>query len=302
MLKDIVDYIVSRTDKSQEDAKREINYAFKELWKSVDLPNSIFEVTVKPANNTAIISLPWYVDQIKGVKQNTWGVERIILNTPRAYYQNNSYYQHLYTWRVLGTSPLCRSITNASTLTLSFKQPVTTQVTVSIIGQTDQGSEFREQLLFAIGDVSKETAGRYSDLSNVTKSIITENDLFIYGPNSEELGIIPNRLMESKYKIIQLYDKYFIPCNNCNCYDILYKLPPPILYFDEDPVPEEEIVMTKTMEWINLSKQGQEKMAAMYGEKARNLLFASNNNADHPVDHPLDIAPNRLIRSYSGYL
>jgi len=301
MLKDVIDFIRSRTDLTRTDALREINFAWKEIWNSDDLPNSIFEISVAPIDNNARISLPYYVGEIRAVKQKTWGKERIHLNTPRPYYQDDSYFQSPYKWRILGTSPVLTSVVNTTTITLTFDQPVTAQVIVSLIGPNDRGAGVREQVTFEIGDTTHESVNRYSDFEAISKNTITDNDLRVLAADDSVLAIVPNNAFEAANTIVQITDDCFKICNFCRCFDILYKKPAPYLHYDETPVAYQEVLMAKTMEWIMLPKDGQEQKADLFAGKASAMLKGFHYN-EQSVEKKLDVGRSHMETLYYGKL
>lgn len=301
MLKNVIDFVRSRTDLTRDNALREINFAWKELWNSDDLPNSVFELSVTPLDDNARISLPHYVGEIRGAKQSTWGRERVILHTPRPWYQDDVYAQSPFVWRILGTSPLLTSVTNASTVTLTFDKPVTERTIITLLGPNDNGGTVRDQITFEIADTTHESTERFTDFQSITKDLLTPANLKVTDANNREIAIIPNDAYEAKNTIVQITDKCFKICNWCRCFDVLYKKTTPILFYDETAVPFEEVLMAKTLEWIALPKDGQEQKAAMFADKARNLLVQFNGN-EVGVDHKLDVGRNRMPTLYHGYL
>lgn len=302
MLRDIIAFVSSRTGETSRDILiREINFAWKEFWNSDDIPNSLFEITVKPIDDLARITLPWYVDQIRAVKQN-WSRARITVNTPRPYYQDDVYGQSIYTWRVLGISPLGRSITNATTLTVILAQAETVVVKVVLRGPTDNAQDTREEITFQIGDTSHETTSRFTDLLSVTKDVLTNQNITINDSLGSSLVLIPNSSFEAKNTLVQITDKCTCTaCINCECFDILYKAPCPYLFYDDTPVPFEEVLMAKTLEWMSMPKEGQEKITQNYAVKASNLLNQFNGN-ESGVEHRLDLGRNAYTSRYVGHL
>lgn len=300
MLKDVIDFVVARTQMNRVDALREINHAWREIWNSDDLPDSVFEITLTPVDNNSRISLPWYVGKLRGVKQNYgWGRTRVELNTPRPYYQDDVYIQSPFTWRVLGTTPLIRSIINATTVDLTFTEPVTEQVVATLIGPNDNGNQVRELITFPVGETTLRSVNRYKDLLTATKDTITNTDLIITDASSNELARVPNGEFEARNTIVQITDKCFAICNWCRCFDVLYKRATPYLYFDETPIPFQEVLMTKTMEWILLPKDGKEQQTIMHGTKSRELL--SQFNADERgVAKKIDVGENNYLTRYWG--
>lgn len=302
MLRDVIAFIRSRTDLSRETALREINFAWKEIWASQDLPNSIFELTAVPDASAQRISLPYYVGTIRAVKANC-SRERIELNTPRPAYQDKNYFQSPFTWAVLGKSSFNKTITNATTIAVSIAKAESTRFTVSLSGPTDNATETREQLVFDIGDTSHETLSRFTD-AYISKDQITASNVVIKDYNGVELGLIPNGAFDGLNTIIQIIDKCTNLCCSssvCNCFDILYKLACPYLYYDETFVAQEETLMAKTLEWITLPKEGGEAKAKVYAEKASQLA-ANSNNEELSITHHMDLGANQFVTQYRGLI
>lgn len=298
MLKDVIDFVMSRTGLTREIALREINFAWNELWNSDDLPNSIQEITVTPTDTEPLLSLPYFVGIIRGVKENR---VRVVLNTPRPAYHDGAYEQSPFVWRVLGITPLAKTIENATTITLKISEAETTAFTVTLIGPTDNSTEDREQIIFDIGETEKITTKRFTDCTSIVKDSLTASNVEIVGANDEDYGIIPANAYEARNTIVQVSDKCSECCSSCRCFDVLYKKTAPVLAFDEQYVPHAEVLMTKTLEWITLPKDGQEEKASLFGEKARTLLTAYNHN-EVSVEKVLDLGRNKFAPIHYGYL
>lgn len=301
MLKDVIAYVSSRTGETNRDILlREINFAWKEFWNSDDVPNSLFEITVKPFDTEARITLPWYVDMLRGVKQNG-SRNRITLNTPRSYYQDGNYAQSPWTWRILGNSPLTKSIDNATQFTVSVPQAETAIFKVTLRGPTDNAEDTREELTFQIGTTSKTTTKNYTDLVSVTKDVLTAQNVSIINSANEEVSLIPNNGFQANNTIVQIVDKCSQNCVDCSCFDILFKAPCPYLFYDDTVIPFEEVLMAKTLEWMTMPKNGEDAKAAAYAAKAGQLLnqFTANENS---VEKRLDLGKNSYTSLYYGHL
>lgn len=296
-LKDIIEFIQSRTDlANRDDVVREINNAWAEIWDSDDLPNSLFEISVKTFDQTNRITLPYYVDKIRGVK--TQDRLRVDLNTPRPYYQDETYFQSPYLWRVLGTTPLKTSITNATAIKLSIAEAATEQFVVTLQGPTDNSTREREQIIFAVGDTEHWTTKNFTDLKEATKNKILSTNVVMTGANDEDYGIIPADAFVANNTVVQITDRCNKCCTACRCFDILYKVPAPYLYYDEQVVPFPGVLITKTLEWIAMPKEGQEQKAILYAEKSKALLTAFNHN-DVSVEKKMDL-PRNTFCTYTG--
>lgn len=303
MLRDVKNFIKSRTDLADDAVLREINFAWKELWASDDLPNSLFELTVVPGANEQRISLPYYVGVLRGVKRNC-NRERVVLNTPRPYYQDISYEQSPYTWRILGTSSLKKTISNATTLDISIPEAETARFVVTVEGPTDNAQKTREQVIFNIGDTAHETTNRFTD-AFISKDLVTAANVTIAAADGTELALIYNDAFEALNTIVQIVDKCNTNCcaatSSCDCFDILYKARCPYLYYDETYVPFEEVLMQKTMEWIMMPKEGQEQKTLLYSEKSRQLATAFNSE-NMSIEKRLDLGRNPFTSTYSGLI
>lgn len=256
----------------------------------------MFEVTVTPdEDNAARVTLPYFVGKIRAVKG--YDKVRIDLNTARPYYQDETYFQSPYTWRVLNTSPLLKSITNATRLKFSITEAETEQFTVTVIGTDDNATDVRNQLIFPVSTTEMWTTRQFTDATSIVKSKPTDCNVVIEGANGEDFGFIPNLSLDVNYQVIQVSDKCTSCCASCRCYDVLYKKPVPLLYYDEQQVPYEEVIMTKTLEWITLPKEGQERKAQMFGEKSKALLTGFNANNVPGLTHKLDLGRNLFAPS-----
>lgn len=293
-LAEVISFVQSRTDMSNRaDALREINAAWQEIWTADDLPNSVFEITVKPTDGEvgSRITLPYFVGQIRAVK----GLDRIRvdLNTPRPYYQDETYFQSPYRWRILGKSPLKKSITNATRIVLSIPEPVEEQFTVTLQGPTDYSTRERDQIVFAIGDTEHEVTKNFTDLTDLSKDKLIPYNVQITSVNGDDYGIIPADAFTGLNTIAQVTDKCYTCCMSCKCFDVLYKVPPPILYYDEQVIECGQVLMLKTLEWISMPKKGEEKQTIMYSEKAKSLLVSENHD-ERSVSKKMDIAANNF--------
>lgn len=298
MLRDVIDFIVSRTDLSRTVALREINYAWTEMWNTSDFPGSLFEVTVEPIDNTSRISLAHYVGQIKAVKTNSQ--LRVALNTPRPHYHDGEFRQSPWTWRILGNSPLNQSIVNATTLNLEISEAEESQFTVALTGPTDNAAESIDRIVFEPGETEKQTVLRFTDLKSATKSILTKSNVLILGANGEEFGYIANSEYEARNTVIQITDKCDCVCTSCRCFDILYKIPAPILVHEEMTVMYEHALMNKTLEWIMLPKENGEQKAILFGDKSNAML--SGYNRQRPEEHKMDLGVNQFVTRHWGSL
>jgi hypothetical protein len=245
MLSDVIEFVKSRASiVDRATTLREINFAWKEIWAIDDLPNAVQEITAQ-SGTEARISLPHYVGKIRAIKQNC-NRALISLYTPKSNYTESAYIQSPFSWVELGTNPLNATITNATTVNLEIAEAESEQITVTLLGETDNASEDREQLIIPIGTTNVESTKRFTNITQATKDKFTLSDVKILDGNDVELGSIPNAAFEARNLIIQVTDSCNTnPCPS-GCFDILYKRVAPILYYDEQAIPNgyDEILMT----------------------------------------------------------
>jgi hypothetical protein len=301
MLKDVIDFVMSRTGYTDRTiALREINYAWREIWMADDLPNSVMEMSVQPYDQTARITLPHFVAEIRGVKINA-GRIRIDLFGPRPYYQDDTYYQSPYIWRVLGSHPLSTSVISAMPLTFTIEKAENSTFKVCIQGTSDYASNDFEEIVFQPGDTGHTSSKSWSDVNSIVKDSLLSSNVTITGQNGEDFGYIANDEYEARNTVIQITDKCFAICNQCRCFDVLFKKVCPILHNELSAVPFEDVLMSKTLEWILLPKEGGEIKAQMYGEKAKGLLAEHHGNSIS-MERRLDMGRDKFTTRYYGYL
>lgn len=302
MLRDVIALVKARTDLTDEAILRELNFAYQEVWNNNELPNSLFEITVSKDDQTSHrITLPHYVGLIRGVKQNSLKT-RIKLFDPKPYYQNNSYFQSPFAWRILGNTPLKRSIENATTVNVSLQQAESAIVIVSLRGPTDTASESLEELTFAIGEVEKESTKRFTDFSVISKDVITQNDVVILDSLDVEIAEIPNNGFTASNTVIQVMDKCYRSCVNCGCFDILYKIPAPVLYSATQEIPFETALVNKVMEVITMPKEGQLELAAAFKQKSDGIIMAHNAERNPGMERRIDCGQGGYNKLYAGTL
>ncbi len=238
ILSEIVAYVKDRTgDTDDAIIKAEITNALKRWWLTTDPEGSLFEVDTLPGEQR-VITLPWYVFQIKAVRRMS-GVPETLL-TPRRSYQPFNERQSLFEWRVIGRRPITSSLVNGGPITLELPAPAGVPFTVTIRGPSDFGVDTYEDISFSATETIKTTTGSYTDVRTASKSSITPVDVNIKDITGADLGVIPASQFEARCIVIQVTDKYVVPTNvNCNMYTVLFKWQPPVLQSDNDAVDDE---------------------------------------------------------------
>lgn len=214
MLEDLKDSI---TEKDRGVLLRFINRAYKELYDTYDIPNSIFDEYFEVDGTDGQIALPEYVDQIRGAGAQ---VERVPLRIAdfRSGYRVTPQFQHPYEWRVRTTVPLGHQMDATDQLRVELQGAEAQTVNVYITGKTASASSLTETVTFEPGETVKITDAQFlgSDpygITAITKDTATTNDVIVYvNTTNTEISRLRNKTLRSLYTIIQVND--MIPPGN----------------------------------------------------------------------------------------
>lgn len=206
----------------------DVNRAAKELYESSDLFDSLDEEVfdIYTANENQA-SLPWYVEFIRGLR-NFDGRYAVDLEDPK-----NRYFQGINTeiWnqrlRNKRRSAVAREVENQSRITFRIVETETTDIVFTIVGPTHNASQVTETVTLSAGSLEVETTKQYTDgIRKISKDRVTDNDVIIEDVNDNELGRIPNHLLETKYTVIQVMDSITSTASDPqNAVEVLFKRP-----------------------------------------------------------------------------
>ena len=226
-IKQIFDFIRDRCgEENRTYVLREINYAITRTWLTTDLPGSLYDMVVVPADERILI-LPWYVMQVKAVKR--YGGAEVTLYTPRATFQDNAWRQDLLTWVFLSDTPLLRPLTNIGRITAKLLKPEATPFSVTMVGPSDYGSRQLFELDFMAGDKQQQTTEVLRDITSLSKSRVTETDVELFDVTGQKIAVIPAERTDVYNKQIRIKDLCTQTTNTpCNRFHILYKTHAPV--------------------------------------------------------------------------
>ena len=184
-----------------------LNDAWKEIYDSVDLPESrdekVFDVNVA----SQVITLPWFVENIRKIR---WYDPRLPLDVDaQGNRYNDSVGNELWIkkWRKVKKGALARSIDNYTTLKVSVPLAESEIFSVTVKGQTTNSAYSAETLTFAVGELEKETTGNFVEVQSISKNVTTASDVTIKDASDNILMVIPNHLKTFKYYTIQILDQ-----------------------------------------------------------------------------------------------
>lgn len=305
-LSEIYRLITSRTGENREEVLvKELNLAAGYVWNSTDAPGCLYTIFVRTDANS-VITLPPYVWRVIGVRHATQ--QHITLNTPRAYYADSHQQQTSLVWQEVGRSALIRPLTGAGRLKVRFSAYNSVAIRVNISGPDTLANHTMSSMDFGTTDIQKETTKAFTDVMNITKSVITDTDAEIFDVNDTLVGLLLANQLRSDSLVIRVRDQSVVPVmTNNTTFTILYKCRPP--YFREaveDSV-EDQLGLTLAnyvaAELLARSKDpGDQGRARVYERRAKETISSMVTNEGEAKNEPLRIATSGHYHLYPGTL
>lgn len=281
---------------------RYINRAAQELYDSHDLPNSLWEAFFTFGTQTQLITLPWYVGDIRGVRRHQYSNKiQVVDSRPRYHY--SPWVQPLDQWRIIGNTPLTVSQTQAGTLTVTIAVAESTAFTVRIRGQTTTASIASETLTFPAGATSQTTTIQFTQpapfgIVAITKSRKTLTDVTItQSSDALEIARIPNCMLEASNRLLQVHDGEFNTAFGTDeLVEVLFKWPFIPLDADEDMFlgtnRYDQAVVWKLREIWHSTRKGEEEIAMLAAAKCRDLMSSLARTQEATIEKTILETPN----------
>ncbi len=183
----------------------QVNEAAEELYKENDLVGAlweqVFEVNPVVGNQ---ITLPNYVGQIRAVRYYCPDLRIGQVDMRPKYAARTWQSSQGLDWRNKDEVATFREITNASLLTITFKEPLTNAVQVTVVGETENAAQLNETIRFAIGDQTKTTVNSFNTIKSISKNATTSSNCDVYDIDDLLLASIPNNQATSTYRLAQI--------------------------------------------------------------------------------------------------
>jgi len=207
-----------------------LNRAAVMIYDQYDLPGSVFEQFFCVDNNKHVITFPWYVGAIRGVR---WHDSSRLVTTRdmRPRYHAVPWTQPYLQWRQIASTPLHTPLTNAGLLTFQINAREETPFDVIINGQTSTAANTTEIITFTPGDTVKTSVNLFEPespfgITAIKKSRATNSDVIVrMAATQAEIGRIANNQLYAANLRIQILDwnagTPFILGEDC--VEVLYK-------------------------------------------------------------------------------
>lgn len=206
------------------------NRAARMLYDGFDLPGSVFEQFFCVDTTQHVVTFPWYVGAIRGMRLNK-SSRQVLLQDMRPRYATSPWTQPYLKYRQLSPTPLLRPLTQSGTLTFMIPVAETEPFNVVIIGQTPNADKVTEIITFNVGDTSKVSVNQWTQeapfgITALKKDkIISSNVTVTQTADALNVAVIPNAQTEAANLRVQILDwnstASLIPSDDC--VEVLYK-------------------------------------------------------------------------------
>lgn len=284
-----------------------INAAGRELWNSSDLPGSVMEQMFEFDRSQRQVSLPWYVDQIRAMRRHNTGT-KIVMQDLRPRYHSSPWRQPYNVFRIRGRTPLIKPLAAASQLTVTLGAAETEPLTVTIVGQTSVADRSRQQLNFLPGATTHTSSLQFTTanpfgVTDIIKSRRTIADVSITDATGVVVATIPASTTRAVNTIVTLTDYDNPSAQIDDTIEVLFKLPYPELYYDEDtfassPILEDAIYwMARSHYSSSMTDENSGARAVAEKQNAVAILRQLVENMESDAEHMMQTSPNRFSPS-----
>lgn len=207
-----------------------LNRAAVMIYDQYDLPGSVFEQFFCVDNNEHVITFPWYVGAIRGVR---WHDSSRLVTTRdmRPRYHGVPWTQPYLQWRQIAATPLHTPLTNAGPLTFQINAIETQPFEIIVNGQTSLAANVTEVITFTPGDLVKTSINLFEPespfgITSIKKSKYTNSDVIVRmaATQLEVARIANNQLYASNLRVQILDWNASMPfIIGEDCVEVLYK-------------------------------------------------------------------------------
>jgi hypothetical protein len=187
----------------------QVNKAWKELYESRDLIHCEREQLFSVDASLQQVSLPWYVGEIRGVRDH-YNERRIDLVDMRPRYKSDGWAKGPlpHWWRDKGVSPQKREILNEGQLTLTIPEAEDSAFSVVVVGRNSNSARVTETVVFAIGDTEKTTSAIFNEVHAFLNINSHQFDVTMLDINDNEISVLPNIAERALYRTINILPQF----------------------------------------------------------------------------------------------
>jgi hypothetical protein len=203
-----------------------LNAVAKDWYNTLDLSWCWREQYMEIGVADQLISFPWYVDRIAGMREPDGN---FVLNTmtmkPR--YQKVTWSNIIEFPRITRKLPLKRALNGYEKLYIHLKKASSQDIIFNFAGRTTYAERHTEQVVVTAGTLVKPFAALYEEINSITKMERSDVDIIIsrsedVDDESSYVGEMPNHQDECLNIIIQAGDFYTL-FGQTRIIEVLYK-------------------------------------------------------------------------------
>lgn len=251
----------------------EINNIANDLYSEHDLVGSLKEIIIFFELTAKLVSLPSYVGEVRASRYYD-SPFILTLRDIRPRYSSSGFTKQILDPREIGVSTLFNQITNASVLKFSLPEGEveSTDLEIDIIGATPVSTNIQEKLILIAGQNTITSINNWVEApTSILKNRYNSFDILVTDIEDNELALIPNSELNSRYKVFQVRDDNLIGQISANSLEVLYKEAFIPLVNDNDEFLKsiyDEVLFWKFLYEYWSKQEGKESLA----ESAREML------------------------------
>lgn len=312
MLLDILERYAQQTGtrldnaNSKASAIKDINEAAKALYESDDFKYCLFEQVFSFDLTNPIVTLPYYVDIIRGVRcLESKTPLTIIDKAPR--YQYGKKYQDSADFRIKNKLAIAQDLDNETALVVSIPAQNDEAFTVTIVGSTANSDREEETLSFSATDTTKTTTRSWTNhpgIEGIYKNKSTKYNVTVKDQSATPLTIatIPAHMKFTQYLLVQLREPDQTG-SGTKCFEILFKhiFQPFTTDYSKFICPGyDDAILHKTLAvYYGRSKDQADIVKSIKEDKqAHKLAKAVNFDNTRTEEHRIQVKPTGTQRAY----
>ena len=300
LVQDLQDAIGTTGDRAR--MVRYLNRAYREYYNRTDLPGALKEQTFQLDPTDYLVTLPWYVGEVRGVKRHDG--EKVNVIGPHDQYGFNALRPTPDLFRIVGRRAIHTPLSLESQLTVTIALAQDEPFSVCIKGETASAAQIVETLTFTPGTLSMTTTAQFAkDNPNGIQSISRNGDvtadITVEDGAAVEIAHLPNALESLNHIVIQVTDKDITLATEDRIYDLLYKETFIPLVNDADeivfPALADAIVWKARSYAAAGSKDELAGQQAILADRKADALFRQAiENRDLEAQQMVQVAPNPI--------
>lgn len=282
MLRDILTNLQDALGQSSDRARllRFVNQAYREYYERTDLPGAIFEQSFEFHPEEQLVTLPWYVDQVRGMRRvESNQAVRVTDLAPRMV--KRPWRQVRGEFHVVARRAIHTPLALESQLTFTIAVAQTQPFTVTVKGQTGSAASIVETLTFAAGETTKTTTAQFikddpHGIESLSRSGAVTADITVTDGAGTVLATIPNSIESVAHIVVQWHDLDNYDTTD-DIIEVFYKRTFTPLSLDTDelcfPALENAITWKARAYYYSLSKDELAGQQAVLAEQKADALY-----------------------------